>query len=61
MIKELKIKIVLQQVKQGVFELLNAVCMHPVKWTQLYAAVCMHPVKWTQLYAAVCSYNIHIH
>jgi len=35
-LKQLKFKTVLQQVKQGVFVLLNAVYMHPVKWTQVY-------------------------
>jgi len=30
LIKQLKFKIVLKQVKQGVFKLFFAVCMHPV-------------------------------
>jgi len=47
MIEQLKSKIVLQQVKEGVFVLLNAVYMHHVKWTKRYV------VGW--------SYSIHLH
>jgi hypothetical protein len=36
LIKQLKFKTVYKRVKQGVFELLNAVNTHFVKWIQVY-------------------------
>ena len=49
LIKQVKLKLFSQQVKQGVFVLLNAVTTHPVKWIWMYV------VGW--LVADRSSYN----